>query len=143
MTFYSDKEIRDIIFNSYNRPKYANEKINITSLTIKEHSNVCVDDLLINFHWKNNVLVNVEYKAIGCAVFISSCDLMCELILNKTKEKIKSLNDLYFDLINSSNATQKHESLKKMLVFKKIKTHLNRLECGSIIYRAIKKEIYE
>ena len=143
MNFYTNKEIQKIIFNAYQNPKYKKENINVTNKTITEHSKICVDDLQINFSWNNAKLINVEYKAIGCAVFLASCDLMCELIMNKHIDEIKEISNLYFDLINNKNISDNFDKLDKLLVFKNVGTHLNRIECASIIYRALKREINE
>lgn len=142
MTFYNNKQIQSIILEAYTKPKYKVNLLDNNKTIIKEHSGVCVDDLQIQFDWKNNVLVKSNYIADGCAVFLASVDLAIDLFINKQKEDIIELLDIYFKMINTSQIADKdYEKLGALAVFKNVKNNFNRLECASIIYRAFRKEI--
>ena len=87
-------------------------------------------------------MTDAKYEAVGCGVFLASCDLAIDLFLNKSKTEISKLLDLYFKMINKKLDDKNIASLKKLeklQVFENVKVHLNRLECASIIYRAFKK----
>ncbi|PYF43705.1 iron-sulfur cluster assembly scaffold protein [Metamycoplasma alkalescens] len=141
MKFYNNQEKQKIIFDCYSTPKYKlNTKKN---QGISEHSSVCVDEIELYLSFKNDLLVNAEYYAIGCAIFIASIELMIENLLNKTKKEINEILDQYFQMINEGNTQNKNFDLGKLSVFENVKIHLNRLECASIIYRAFKKGINE
>ncbi|VEU79450.1 Aminotransferase U-like protein [Metamycoplasma cloacale] len=130
--------------DAYVNPKYKKESIELTDSTIVEHSNVCVDDIKLNLFFDNDILVNAEYQAMGCAIFLSSCDLMIAEIMNKSKLEIIKLINNYFSLINGENVSQDDkEKLNLLNVFENVKIHYNRLECASIIYRAIKRGLNE
>ncbi|WP_412031424.1 iron-sulfur cluster assembly scaffold protein [Metamycoplasma buccale] len=140
LTFYNNKEKQEIIFSAYNKPKYKTNNIVINDNTIFEHSNVCVDDLKLNLIWKDDILVNVEYEISGCAIFSASVDLMIDLIINKSKKSIKKIIDLYFFMINGKKLNDEEIILlEKLMVFENVKVHYNRLECASIIHRALLK----
>jgi len=143
LSSYSNSDVRQIIFDAYINPKYKTQMLLEEDL-IAEHSNVCVDDLRLKLVWKDDVLTNAKYEAVGCGVFLASCDLAIDLFLNKSKTEISKLLDLYFKMINKKLDDKNIASLKKLeklQVFENVKVHLNRLECASIIYRAFKKAL--
>ncbi|RMA78497.1 nitrogen fixation NifU-like protein [Metamycoplasma subdolum] len=139
MTSYSNQEKQKIIFEAYANPKHKLQTLN-TKNFIFEKSNICVDNLKLNLIWEKEVLKNAEYSLEGCAVFSASVELVIELIVGKNKQEINEIIDIYEEMINGKEINNKsRERLEKLIVFEKVKTHLNRLECASIIIRAIRK----
>ncbi|WP_373436105.1 iron-sulfur cluster assembly scaffold protein [Metamycoplasma equirhinis] len=142
MIFYNPNEIREIIFSAYLNPKFKIEELPHNNKTIFEHSNVCVDTIELNLEFNDNVLIDAKYKAEGCTIFIASIELMLDNILNKDRIEIKKIIDAYFAMINNNNLNDNDfDLLNKLIVFKNVKNSFNRLECASIIYRAISKGI--
>ncbi|WP_261368983.1 iron-sulfur cluster assembly scaffold protein [Mycoplasma struthionis] len=140
LAFYNNEQKQKIIFEAYQNPQYKKDKIIETNKTIKEHSLVCVDDIKINFEFENDYLKNVEYEATGCAIFLSSVEIMIKENINKTKKQIQNILETYFKMINSTELNENEaDLLNKLTVFQNVKVHLNRLECASIIYRSFKK----
>ncbi|MGX9339532.1 iron-sulfur cluster assembly scaffold protein [Mycoplasma sp. 1781] len=134
---FSTQEKQQIIFNSYSEPKHS---LSIPRGNgIKEHSRVCVDDIELNLLFENDKLIDAKYYATGCAIFISSVELMIDQVLNKDKSEILCILEEYFKLINREEQIDINIDLGKLLVFENVKVHLNRLECASIVYRAFKK----
>ncbi|WP_231852593.1 iron-sulfur cluster assembly scaffold protein [Metamycoplasma canadense] len=137
MKSFNNQEKQQIIFNAYSNPKY---KLDIKkNIGISEHSTVCVDEIELYLKFENDRLIDAKYYATGCAIFISSIEIMIEETLNKTKDQINLIIENYFKLINQKENLETCVNLGKLEVFENIKVHLNRLECASIIYRAYKK----
>ncbi|PWC08873.1 iron-sulfur cluster assembly scaffold protein [Mycoplasmopsis arginini] len=134
---FNNQEKQAIIFNAYSNPQY--KLTNKTNKGICEHSSVCVDDLELNLMFKKNILIEVNYFAEGCAIFISSIEIMIKELLNKDKKQINDILENYFKLINKEELIDNNVELGQLTVFENVKIHLNRLECASIIYRAFKK----
>ncbi|MBN0970924.1 iron-sulfur cluster assembly scaffold protein [Mycoplasma phocoeninasale] len=142
MSFYSNVEKQKIVFDAYLNPKHKKETIKISDKTIIENSNICVDNLKINLSFKNDILISAEYEAIGCSIFLASIELMIDQLINKHKDEISDIVNVYFDMINNSNLDEvKAAKLDKLAVLENVKKHLNRLECASIIYRAVKRSL--
>ncbi|AXE60881.1 iron-sulfur cluster assembly scaffold protein [[Mycoplasma] phocae] len=142
MSSYSNVEKQKIVFDAYLNPKRKKDGIKINSKTIIENSNICVDNLKINLVFKRDVLTSAEYEAIGCSIFLASIELMLEELMNKSKEEIRNIIDAYFEMINNSRLDQNKSSVvNKLAVLENVKKHLNRLECASIIYRAILRSL--
>ncbi|TPE57072.1 iron-sulfur cluster assembly scaffold protein [[Mycoplasma] falconis] len=140
MASYNNQDKQKIIFSAYMTPKY---KVNdLVDFDITEHSQVCVDDLKIKTNWEDNKLIEAKYQASGCAIFLASVDIMINSLINKSKTEINKILDLYFSMINLDNILQEDKnSLGELQVFENVKVHLNRLECASIIYRAMKRVV--
>ncbi|TPR54356.1 iron-sulfur cluster assembly scaffold protein [Metamycoplasma neophronis] len=140
MISYSNQDKQKIIFEAYTNPKFLNKDFKDNEHTIKEHSGVCVDDIKLNLYFDGEKLIKAEYIGDGCSIFKASVELILEKVLNKDKKEILEIIDTYFKMINGENISEAEEDLlEKLNVFKNVKIHLNRLECASIMCRAIKK----
>ncbi|ENY69308.1 Aminotransferase protein U (nitrogen fixation protein NifU) [Metamycoplasma auris 15026] len=137
MKSYSNQEKQRIIFDNYANPKYKLD--NKKNCGIFEHSSVCVDEIELHLTFKDDILIDANYYALGCAIFLSSIEIMIKQLLNKNKQEINVILDNYFKMINKTEFDAKNIDLGDLCVFENVKVHLNRLECASIIYRAFKK----
>ncbi|AZZ65467.1 iron-sulfur cluster assembly scaffold protein [Metamycoplasma phocicerebrale] len=138
MKSFNNIEKQQVIFNAYSSPKYSLKEKKEGGII--EHSSICVDEINLYLNFKNDNLIEAKYFATGCAVFISSIEIMIKNLLNKSKKEISIILNNYFNMINQ-NEYDKSIELNDLLVFENVKAHLNRLECASIIYRAFKKGI--
>ncbi|PZV99939.1 iron-sulfur cluster assembly scaffold protein [Metamycoplasma auris] len=136
MKFYNNQEKQKIIFENYSNPKYKLDRKENSG--ISEHSSICVDEIELHLTFQNNILTDAKYYAIGCAIFLSSIEIMIKELINKSKNEINLILDNYFKLINKADHNKDIE-LGELCVFENVKVHLNRLECASIVYRAFKK----
>lgn len=119
----------------YSQPE--NKKI-IDGETIDTYSNRCVDELHLTFKLEENKIKDIAFQGQGCAVFLSSTDIVINLIKGKTIEEAKEIITSYENMIEQSGEYNK-DILGEANVFDNVKTHLNRLDCAQMIARGVRK----
>ncbi|MGZ9432550.1 iron-sulfur cluster assembly scaffold protein [Mycoplasma sp. 613B] len=101
------------------------------------HSSNCVDEIWLALNLQENTVIDAKFKGIGCAVFLSSADIFLDIIKNKTIIEIKEIIEIYKSLINQKKNVDNLEKIGNLVALNDVKTHLNRLECASMIYKVV------
>lgn len=135
MTSYNQNEKREIIMKHYSTP---NNKHEGHGKVVDVYSNRCVDELHLQFDIKDNVINNISFTGVGCAVFLASTDIVIDLLKGKTLDEAQTIAKAYETMINQSGSYDA-SLLGEANVFDNVKTHLNRLDCAEMIVRGIKK----
>lgn len=137
MILYNDKEKREMIMDYYLNPKYKKNEIRNLDTSIYQHSSSCVDEIKLNYEKENNF---IEYKAKGCAVFLSACEIFIERFLEVGIENKDKLINNFINLVEKNKITEKEkEFLGKLIIYENVKKHLNRLECALLITKVFDK----
>ena len=134
---YNDSNIRrELIMKHYSTPHL---KSTLKRNDIDAYSNHCVDELHIQWEFEGDILKKANWDGQGCAVFQSSSDIFLLLSIGKSKKEIKELAINYENLINNNNEIIDESMLKDLMIYKNVKTQLNRLDCANMISQAILK----
>lgn len=134
MISYKDEKIkRQLIMEHYSKPKNKVAKVE-QWVNVEVHSQNCVDNLELAVLIEGPKITNAQFSGQGCAIFLASCDIFLEKIKNQSIIKALDIARNYELLINKQSADE--VLLEELNVFGNVKTHLNRLECASLIYKA-------
>ncbi len=130
---------RALIMKHYSTPNNKGELDN--SKIVELHSQVCVDHLVLNLIIENDVIKDVKFQGEGCAIFLSSVDIMIDIIKGKTIDEVKDIIKNYEFMLHNS---EKYDDnlLQELTAFANAGSHLNRLHCAEMIANALKKAIY-
>lgn len=138
---FSSKEKTEIIMKHYSKPINKVEKLDKNIKQVYLHSSSCVDEIFLHLEIKSKKIVDGKFEGVGCAVCLSSSDIFLEEIKNKTIEEAKTIALNYHNLINQEKFDE--DKVGKLVIFSNVKTHLNRLNCASLIEEAFQKFIAE
>lgn len=119
----------------YSQP---NNKRVIEGETNDTFSNRCVDELHLTFQMDGDKIKDIAFQGQGCAVFLSSTDIVIELLKGKTLAEAKEIVTSYENMI-AQQGEYDNELLGEANVFDNVKTHLNRLDCAQMIARGVRK----
>ncbi|MBN3534686.1 iron-sulfur cluster assembly scaffold protein [Mycoplasma procyoni] len=140
---YDNNQKRAIIMKHYSTPD--NKVASVADLPDWSqsylHSSNCVDEITIAIKKSDNKVEDVKFSAVGCAVFLSSCDIFSNIIKNKTFDQIKDIITNYKNLIEQNQTEINEEIFGDLVIYKDVKTHLNRLECASLIYKVVQENL--
>lgn len=139
MTDYNNPNIRrELIMKHYSAP---DNKEKIEKPNLSHYSNHCVDELHIKWEFSSNRLKSIKWDGIGCAVFQSSTDIFINQIKNKEKNEILRVSIEYENLINNNGEFFDERNLGDLMIFKNVKSQLNRLNCANMISQLMIKEL--
>lgn len=139
MTSFKDQNVkRELIMKHYMSPNNKGD-YTVLPLQVSHYSTKCVDKIHLGLKIENSHVVDAKFQGEGCAVFLSSVDIMLDIIRNKSLAEIKEIVSEYEKLINTKPANL--ELLKELAIYDNVATHTNRLHCAEMISDALKKII--
>lgn len=140
MTSYNDpKQRRKIIMDRYTN-LHNKGVLEDKTQEVEQYSSQCVDWLKMSLKIENNTIIDAKFIGEGCAVFLSSTDLMLDKIKNKTINQAKEIAYEYLQMIQGKAFSEKND-LGELMIFANVKTHFNRLHCAEMVALAIEKII--
>ncbi len=137
MSSYSKDLYKQIILEHYDFP---NNKVDILENKNKyksyhSKSESCIDDFEIFIKIENDVIIDVKFIGVGCAISTSSTDILCSNILKKTLIEAQTIINEYKKMID--NIEYDREILNEAIAFENIYKQQNRIKCALVGYDSI------
>lgn len=135
MESYKNEEmIRQIILEHYESPNYkvSQEVANNLEdyLSYNHKSDSCIDNLTVYLKISDGIVVDAKFSGLGCAISVSSTDIMCGMLINKSYVEIKQLMENYFNMIKNDDYDE--SLLKELTIFKNVSKQMNRIKCALV-----------
>lgn len=132
MELYKDQDFcRQIIMENYERPNKRVENDNLEGfLKFNNNSESCIDNITIFMKIENNIIKEMFFSGIGCAISTSSSNIMCNLLINKSIETTTEILKNYSKMIRGESYDS--SELGDLNVFNNIFNQPNRIKCSSI-----------
>lgn len=90
---------QEMILDHYRNPRNASVLDDATG-TIMLNNPLCGDNIEFTIKEDNERIIDVGYKATGCAISVATASMLSEYILGKTKDELKKLDkNFIIDLI--------------------------------------------
>lgn len=129
--------LRNIIIENYDNP---NKKINNLSddsgyIKLQNKSSTCIDDITVYIKTNNEIIENLLFSGIGCAISTSSTNIVCNLLVGKNIKDAFIILDNYLKMVDGQNYDE--ELLDELIAFHKISEQTNRIKCATIGINAI------
>ena len=105
------------------------------------HSDNCIDDLDIYFLIKDNKVVDACFEGVACTISLSSTDIMCDLLKDKTKDEALYIIEQYQHMMHEEPFDE--EALEEAIAFINTSKQAARIRCATIGYNAAKIALEE
>jgi nitrogen fixation NifU-like protein len=140
---YSDTELRrQMILDNYEHPENlidTPEKLK-GYVSASENSASCIDNICAYAKvGKNKKILDIKFSGIGCAIAISSTNIMANKLKNKSLDEAKTIISEYINMID--NKTHKKELLDELQIYDNVYKQLNRIRCAKVGILAINNAI--
>ncbi|MBP5301376.1 MAG: SUF system NifU family Fe-S cluster assembly protein [Bacilli bacterium] len=142
-TTLSNEMIKQIMLDHYQNPTYKkkiSDRQNYIVLHARSHN--CIDNIHIYLKTNNNIIQQCFWDGEACVITASSTDIMCGLVINKTKKEACQIIEEYFKMIEEKKF--KEDILQEAIVFVNVSKQLARVKCATIgfnaLYNMIKSE---
>lgn len=126
----SQEMMREIIMDHYNNPRNYHEAPDDTYLTAYMDSTSCIDKIYVQAKIENNILVDVCWHGVGCAISKASTSIMSELLKGKTVEEAHEIIDNYLKMIHEEEYNP--DLLDEAIVFMNTSKQAARIKCATI-----------
>lgn len=137
----SQEMMREIIMDHYQSPRNFREETDSSYITAYMDSTSCIDKIYVQAKINNNILEDVCWHGVGCAIAKSSTSIMSELLKGKTLEEANKIIDNYFNMINEQPYDE--DLLDEAIVFMNTSKQAARIKCATIGWNGIKQVLKE
>lgn len=137
MSISSNSDLmRQIIMDHYSKPRNKKTPIDNSYLTIHMDSVSCIDDLHIYLKIKNDIVEDVLWDGVGCAISIASTSIMSELIKGLTLNEANKVINNYLAMLKGKPFDE--EILDEAIVFINTGKQASRIKCATIGWEGLK-----
>jgi SUF system feS assembly protein, nifU family len=129
--------MREIIMDHYSNPRNFREEKDPTYKTVYMDSTSCIDKIYVQAKIENNILVDVCWHGIGCAISKASTSIMSELLKGKTIEQANEIIKNYLAMIHEEKYDE--SILDEAIVFMNTSRQAARIKCATIGWNGMNK----
>lgn len=132
--------MREIIMDHYSMPRHKSEPINNGEYqSIHMDSVSCIDNIVVYVKINENMIVDACFDGVACAISTASTDILCDLIINKSKEEANYILNQYLNMIYEKEYDE--TVLDEAIVFMNTSKQAARIKCATIGLNGIKELI--
>ena len=140
MSFSKDPNIlRSIILHHYENPSQKIE--NIDSITFhnsfQNKSSTCIDDITVYINVENQVITNINFSGLGCAISTASTNIMALYLVGKDIDTANKIINNYINMTMGQDYNE--ELLDELVAFYNVHNQSNRIKCAQIGINSIKE----
>ena len=133
----TNEMMRSVIMDHASHPEFKHNPPKDGYEMIHMHSDNCIDDLNIFLLIDNNIVIDACFEGVACTISLSSTDIMCELIIGKTKEEALYMIEQYNHMMHEEPFDD--EVLDEAIVFINTSKQAARIRCATIGWTAADK----
>ena len=134
--------MREIIMEHYKRPLFKKTPENPEKYTaIHMDSPNCIDDINIFLLIENNIVKEVFFDGVACAIATASTDIMADMMTGKTVKEAENLIENYLNMLYERPYDK--DTLGEAIVFINTSKQAARIKCATIGWEGVKKGITE
>ncbi len=139
MPSLTNEMMRQIIMEHYSTPYFKHQPKDYSYQKIHMHSDNCIDDIDVFVKLNGDIVDDVCFDGVGCAIATSSTDIMCGLIIGKTKTEANYIIEQYFKMLQEEEFDE--SVLDEAMVFINTSKQAARIRCATIGWNAVKELI--
>ena len=127
--------LRELVLDHYKYPH--NHGLVAGDGYISKHmaSDSCIDDITVQLDVQDEVIRDVRFDGVACAISTASTSMMGDLLIGKTIAEAKKIIDEYFKMIE--NKEYDADMLEEAVAFKNVYKQANRIKCATIGWNAM------
>jgi nitrogen fixation NifU-like protein len=108
----------------------------------KGHNPLCGDELTIYLKLADDVVRDVSFQGVGCAICMSSASLMTEHLKGKSIDGIEAqLGSFHALLTDGRDKVRDFESLGKLRVFEGVRQFPVRVKCATLPWHTLRAAV--
>ncbi len=121
-----------------NRKDLKREILDATDIE-RGHNPSCGDDITILVKVENNIVKDISYIGLGCAISQASTAMLIELIQGKSVSESKEIIDIFFKMIKDTSITEEEKDrLNDASILEFTKDMPARIKCSTLSWHSTK-----
>lgn len=100
------------------------------------HNPLCGDQLTIYLSVKNDLVSDVRFDGVGCAIFTASSSLLTEVLRGKTVSEARRMIEYFIEMVTTpvGKTPEIPSELGKLAVFSGIREFPMRVKCATLAW---------
>ena len=99
---------------------------------------LCGDQLTVWLKLDGDVISDVTFQGLGCAISRASASLMTAAVKGKSRREAEELFDRFHRLVTGKPESDEPETLGKLAVFSGVSEYPTRVKCASLPWHTLK-----
>ena len=128
---------QDLILD-HNRAPQNYRPMEDANRRVEGNNPLCGDRLTVWLRMEDEVIADVTFQGLGCAISMASASLMTSAVKGKTRTEAKAIFDRFLGMITGSAEPEQAESLGKLAVFSGVSEFPIKVKCASLSWHAMK-----
>lgn len=140
MSYSKDPSLlRSIIMHHYEKPSQKVENINDIDFqnSYQNKSATCIDDITVYIDVQDNLIKNIYFSGLGCAISTASTNIMSTYLVDKTIQEANLIIDNYINMTLGKEYNE--DMLGELIALYNVNNQSNRIKCAQIGINAIKE----
>ncbi len=137
-----DQLYQEIILDHNKNPRNYGEMENPTHLAVGDNP-LCGDHIEIFLKIEGNVISDIKFKGVGCAISKASASLLTTVLKGKTIDEAKNLFEKFHTLVTSDPSSPVHiDGLGKLEAFAGVREFPMRVKCATLAWHTLLEAIH-
>lgn len=104
---------------------------------------LCGDQLTVWLKMDGDVISDVSFQGLGCAISRASASLMTAAVKGKSQREAEELFERFHRLVTGKAAPAEPETLGKLAVFSGVSGYPTRIKCASLPWHTLRAALEE
>jgi nitrogen fixation NifU-like protein len=130
---------QEVILDHNRRPRNF-RAIENASRKQEGYNPLCGDRLTLYLRLDGNVITDLAFQGIGCAISKASASLMTDALKGKTVDDARALFDRFHDMVTSPPETPIPD-LGKLSVLSGVREYPTRVKCASLAWHTLRAAV--
>ena len=128
---------QEVIIDHYRNPRNFHE-LDLANRRAEGSNPLCGDKLCVYVEIEDDVIKDIGFTGVGCAIFIASASLMTESLKLKTLDEVKAISESFHQLVGGSGKLQPDPAiLEKLSAFSGIRAYPARVKCATLPWKTL------
>lgn len=102
------------------------------------HNPLCGDQIDVTLHIENNIITDIKFKGLGCAISKASASIMTTLVKGKKIDDAMEIFNTFLHIVTTDIDEQlNEEDLGKLAVFTGVREFPARVKCASLAWHTL------
>ncbi len=128
--------IREIIMDHYEYPRNKKLKEDQRYVKVNLDSESCIDNIDLQVLVEDNIIKDICFDGVACAISTASTSIMSELLKGKKVEEAKVIIENYLNMLHGEEYDE--ELLGEAAVFVNTYKQANRIKCATLSWSGLK-----
>lgn len=129
---------QETILDHYKTPRHSGLREPFDAES-HQYNPTCGDEVTLRVALKDDVIADISYKSLGCAISVASASVLAELLIGKPVDEAMKINDEFLSLMQSKGtATPDEGVLDDAVAFAGVSKYPTRIKCALLSWMAWK-----